>query len=537
MNALYHTGGSTERALSQKRVAQVTMIIFGVILIGISGLSVVRHFWVEAILELIFGLLFIGIVIALARTNYEKIIYRLVGAISIFISGISFGFEQYTIESIYLGAVIYPLGFFYLFGLREGSVWSFASLTPYIFASIPPNVFSDRTPSPEFLLQFFTCWGILMMFAAATEWYRNRSWQLYFDTDYRLRVATDELETLGGLVPICSYCKSIRDDDGYWRNLESYLAKNTAARVSSGLCSACSRKANDIFHDDEVPIQDKITETTDVVEAVEKIKLKTLTGIIVIGVVFISGFSFREFFLADMMEGTFQAGLAVIMGIGGVLLQKNNRSKLILNFLVGVLVIVLIEPFFGTHPNQADLLWFFVMPVLVDNVVGYRQSIIWSGVLSLFLIAVFFEASFLTPFDMNFDYKLFLGIFFGLLVVESRFMERLRVHFVDEVLERIEKLETTYKNIKTLKGLVPICAACKSIRDDHGFWISLENYISDHTEIRFTHGICQDCLRSRYPSLYDEMVAAGEIVPNGSSKHPRISYQSSLLPMSPSRTK
>jgi DNA-binding response OmpR family regulator len=59
--------------------------------------------------------------------------------------------------------------------------------------------------------------------------------------------------------------------------------------------------------------------------------------------------------------------------------------------------------------------------------------------------------------------------------------------------ETILKLQVALAEIKTLKGLIPICASCKKIRDDEGFWNYLEAYISKHTDAVFTHGICPEC--------------------------------------------
>ena len=70
-----------------------------------------------------------------------------------------------------------------------------------------------------------------------------------------------------------------------------------------------------------------------------------------------------------------------------------------------------------------------------------------------------------------------------------------------QLLSRTEELEAALDSIKVLKGLVPICAHCKKIRDDHGFWLQVENYISEYTDVEFSHGICPDCLRDHYPGF------------------------------------
>ncbi len=60
-------------------------------------------------------------------------------------------------------------------------------------------------------------------------------------------------------------------------------------------------------------------------------------------------------------------------------------------------------------------------------------------------------------------------------------------------------LQNALANVKTLKGLLPICANCQKIRDDRGYWQQVENYIRDHSEADFTHGICPGCARKLYP--------------------------------------
>jgi PAS domain S-box-containing protein len=60
-------------------------------------------------------------------------------------------------------------------------------------------------------------------------------------------------------------------------------------------------------------------------------------------------------------------------------------------------------------------------------------------------------------------------------------------------------LQNALSKVKTLKGLLPMCANCQKIRDDQGYWQRVEKYISDHTEADFTHGICPECARKLYP--------------------------------------
>ena len=100
--------------------------------------------------------------------------------------------------------------------------------------------------------------------------------------------------------------------------------------------------------------------------------------------------------------------------------------------------------------------------------------------------------------------------FYGLvtlIVVGAGFgMYRLRVW---QLLARERELtirinEATAK-IKTLDGLIPICANCKKIRDDKGYWDQLEGYIQSHTEAKFSHGVCPECAEKLYGKYYAQV--------------------------------
>jgi len=78
--------------------------------------------------------------------------------------------------------------------------------------------------------------------------------------------------------------------------------------------------------------------------------------------------------------------------------------------------------------------------------------------------------------------------------------ERIRVEKERENL--INELQRALAKIKTLKGLLPICASCKKIRNDDGYWQQVESYISDHSEAHFSHGICPECEKKLYPEYY-----------------------------------
>lgn len=128
------------------------------------------------------------------------------------------------------------------------------------------------------------------------------------------------------------------------------------------------------------------------------------------------------------------------------------------------------------------------------------------------------------------QYELFLFILYGILLTWFAFFggfisdirRRLRLRKLDiqkaheEIKHEMEnrklaeieqdklivELKDALYTVKTLRGFLPICASCKKIRDDAGYWNQIESYIQTHSEAQFSHSICPDCAKKLYPNFY-----------------------------------
>lgn len=81
------------------------------------------------------------------------------------------------------------------------------------------------------------------------------------------------------------------------------------------------------------------------------------------------------------------------------------------------------------------------------------------------------------------------------------FMAMVNQRTLAEKKKLIVELEQALANVKTLSGLLPICASCKKIRDDQGYWHQVESYLLSHSQASFTHGLCPDCVTQLYPEF------------------------------------
>ncbi len=74
-----------------------------------------------------------------------------------------------------------------------------------------------------------------------------------------------------------------------------------------------------------------------------------------------------------------------------------------------------------------------------------------------------------------------------------------------ELEESNRELRRANEKIRKLEGLIPICAKCKKVRDDDGYWRQIEEYISENSDARFSHGFCPDCMKALYPDYWDKI--------------------------------
>ena len=70
--------------------------------------------------------------------------------------------------------------------------------------------------------------------------------------------------------------------------------------------------------------------------------------------------------------------------------------------------------------------------------------------------------------------------------------------------ERVQELENALSEVRELKGMLPICSYCKSIRDDQNYWQDVENYITEHSRLEFSHGICPKCWEKKVEPELEE---------------------------------
>jgi hypothetical protein len=124
-----------------------------------------------------------------------------------------------------------------------------------------------------------------------------------------------------------------------------------------------------------------------------------------------------------------------------------------------------------------------------------------------------FWVLFMPDFDVLSESPVQIGYFISVIIMQiagiisfillnSERLERELENTEINLKKTVDDLQKALVEVKTLGGLLPICANCKKIRDDSGYWHQLEAYISTHSEAEFSHGTCPECARKLYPELF-----------------------------------
>ncbi|MBN2674349.1 MAG: hypothetical protein JXX29_21900, partial [Deltaproteobacteria bacterium] len=450
----------------------------------------------EDILDIFASLCIGGVVFLLVFTRYHKAAYRLATATLTAICTYTLLFPHHDTAASVMNFFVAPAIVFYLLGIREAAVWSVVLLIPVVLVSLFPQWLNKTDVCAS--LPAIAIVGLVsaVLFAFTLEHFRVGTKNILVRAQQELARATSQLTHLEGLVPICSYCKSVRDDKGYWRQLETYLAQHSGAVVSSGVCPTCAEENSGLIETDSFPVPAELNDMFSWRERIEKNRKKYLLFSTLLGIGFILGFAAADFIQAHWVGGWVQVFLALLFTGVVSYIYWASKSERAYTLLMPPLFVLMIHPFLYGSPDCSQLLWMFLFPQIAVALVGARWGAFWILLLFLFALFLFWGASSvgLPEVSYSLEMRMFFVSSFGFLGFFSIGLERIRAGYTERLLEQLKSLETTYADIRSFKGLVPVCSVCKSIRNDAGFWTRLDTYLLQHTDIRLTHGICTGCL-------------------------------------------
>lgn len=176
--------------------------------------------------------------VALKYAKKLKIFYRITTMVTLFLLSYELAIGGGEGEA-FLWFYILPPATFYICGRVEGIFWVGLSLLISWFFFYTPVFYEYRSTTG---LRFIVTYSTISVLSFGLEFFRSWYYEALVREKQRLEKALDEVKTLQGLLPICSYCKRIRDDEGYWNQIEIYIDKHSDVVFSHSICPACAKK-------------------------------------------------------------------------------------------------------------------------------------------------------------------------------------------------------------------------------------------------------------------------------------------------------
>lgn len=160
----------------------------------------------------------------------------------------------------------------------------------------------------------------------------------------------------------------------------------------------------------------------------------------------------------------------------------------------------------GAEGSKA--LWMYSVPLISIFLYGKYEGLTWSLAMLLLAGGLTSAASPLNSYAYAADFKLRFALSFLIVTFVSYWFEHQRQgyrHRLEEQNRQLqleqERLKKTMAEVAKLRELIPMCANCRKLRDDEGYWKDIERYLEDHAKVQFTHGLCPDCIKELYPGV------------------------------------
>jgi len=218
------------------------------------------------------------------------------------------------------------------------------------------------------------------------------------------------------------------------------------------------------------------------------------------GMILILVFSIIDYIEGDTLEFFIDILMAVILILGAVGIFKFSMDRIVYVIGLNLLNLAMLCNVSIGAGGMVAILWLYIIPLLIFFFLETIESIVsmilfFSGVIILMVYpSLFGTFDYGTELGVRFLISLFFLtiIAYGLESSRHRYSMLLKTSN-NELTAHQEKLKMALSEVKTLSGMLPICAQCKKIRDDKGYWNNLEEYIQTHSNASFSHGLCAEC--------------------------------------------
>jgi len=217
---------------------------------------------------------------------------------------------------------------------------------------------------------------------------------------------------------------------------------------------------------------------------------------------------------------------AIGLIIGWNFLKSDKKGKIIyiINAIIYSMLMLYLIVNGGTGGSM--ILWMYTLPLIVFFLLEKNEGLIFNAIVFIIaLILLWYPHELFSIYNYPFEFKIRFTTSYLIVAAIAYWFEYFRSHYSKDIEQKNNSLEREIKerkeaqkerekligdlqkalgDVKTLSGLFPICASCKKIRDDKGYWNQIESYIKEHSDAEFSHSICPECSKKLYPEYYEQ---------------------------------
>lgn len=241
----------------------------------------------------------------------------------------------------------------------------------------------------------------------------------------------------------------------------------------------------------------------------EKTRLYHFMAFFLVGIPTMLLFGIHNLWTGSLLLGAVVLAMALSVLVAWLLLPRLKSGiwmyRLNTLFFGGMLLYMLA---LGGEEGSKSL-WLYTFPPVAFFLLGSVEGLAWTTALAIGATGIFwFPPAGWPVHAYGGQFTSRFGVSFLIVSLLAYWFEYLRQHYREgmeaehrRLLAEQAALQEALSKVKQLSGMLPICASCKKVRDDRGYWRQLEVYIRDHSEAEFSHGLCPDCGERLYPGL------------------------------------
>lgn len=190
------------------------------------------------------------------------------------------------------------------------------------------------------------------------------------------------------------------------------------------------------------------------------------------------------------------AFIIVVAALGIFWMVVISKGPYKYTYYVGNILVM----FFGMTFIRARFIWAFSFGLLIICMFEITHIFLIKTAMPMLLISnFFFCTAWLIGAVACYSLEYFARKNYYLMMLLEK--EKSHLNEVNKLLKRqFDELKKAKEDVKRLSGLIPICANCKKVRDDKGYWNQIESYIAEHSDANFSHAICPSCIKKLYGS-------------------------------------